>query len=308
MWILDTDALTVLDTHGSPFGTRAFRSAVVATLPDLHDVSFGARARDGTLAAVALIARRRFAESVPPSGYGGVVATRQLASAEIASFVDLASRELRLRRLWIRWLELGPPSGVGRGIGKASVVPIELDEVPSSRYSRLARRSLRRSEEAGTSVVATSSADAFWPVYANAARDWKMRYPEPLVRRLLQTGVARIHAVSVGDRIVASLLTLVNASHWMCWLAAQTDEGRAIAASYRAYDALLAEAHAAGVAAVNLGVSVGGGAEFKQHLGAREFEMREWLSENLSATATRLARRIAGNAVSRARAAKAKIA
>jgi hypothetical protein len=308
MWIPDTDALAVLDTHGSPFSTKAFRSAVVATSPGSHDVSFGARAPDGALAAVALIARRRSAESVPPSGYGGVVATRQLASAEIASFVDLASRELRMRRLWLRWLELDASSYVGRSIGKASVVRIELDEVPSSGYSRLAKRSLRRSKEAGASVTATSSADAFWPVYAHAARKWAMRYPEPLVRRLLQTGVARVHAVSVGGRIVASLLTLVNGSHWMCWLAGQTDEGRAIAASYRAYDALLDEAHAAGVAVVNLGVSVGGGVEFKQHLGAQEVEMRELLNENLSATATRLARQVAGRAVSRARSAKAKIA
>jgi CelD/BcsL family acetyltransferase involved in cellulose biosynthesis len=111
-----------------------------------------------------------------------------------------------------------------------------------------------------------------------------------------------VHAVSLEGRIVSVLYTLVTGSHWMCWLAAQTAEGRAIAASYRAYDALLADAHAAGVAAVNLGVSVGGGSEFKHHLGAREAQMREWSRERVTRSAVRVMRQFAARAVSGAKA------
>jgi hypothetical protein len=69
----------------------------------------------------------------------------------------------------------------------------------------------------------------------------------------------------------------------MCWLAAQTDEGRACSASYLAYDTVLSEALAAGITAVNLGASVG-------HLGAKEVWMREWRHETTAATVARVAR------------------
>ena len=120
-----------------------------------------------------------------------------------------------------------------------------------------------------------------------------MIYPEGLIRRLVGTGVARVHVVQLGDRVVASLLTLISDSHWMCWLAGQTSDGRSIAASYLAYDALLREAQDAGVPAVNLGASVGGGAEFKRHLGAGDVEMFEWRRESLRGRAIRVAAGVA---------------
>jgi hypothetical protein len=74
----------------------------------------------------------------------------------------------------------------------------------------------------------------------------------------------------------------------MCWLAGQSEEGRSIAASYLAYDAVLSEAQTAGITAVNLGASVGGGAEFKRHLGATAVSMREWKHETAPAAAVRM--------------------
>jgi CelD/BcsL family acetyltransferase involved in cellulose biosynthesis len=114
-----------------------------------------------------------------------------------------------------------------------------------------------------------------------------MQYPEPLIRRLVHVGAARVHAVRTDGRVVAVLLTLVGEAHWMCWLAAQTEEGRRIAASYVAYDAVFAEALAAGISFVNLGASVAAGAEFKGHLGAVEAGMREWTRETALAATTR---------------------
>jgi CelD/BcsL family acetyltransferase involved in cellulose biosynthesis len=115
-----------------------------------------------------------------------------------------------------------------------------------------------------------------------------MQYPESLVHQLVDKAVARVHSVRLGERVVASLLTLVSDSHWMCWLAGQSEEGRSIAASYLAYDAVLTEAQASGIAAVNLGASVGGGAEFKRHLGATDVCMREWKHETVPAAAVRI--------------------
>jgi hypothetical protein len=74
----------------------------------------------------------------------------------------------------------------------------------------------------------------------------------------------------------------------MCWLAGQSEEGRTVAASYLAYDAVLTEAQAAGITAVNLGASVGGGAEFKRHLGATDVCVREWKHETVPAAAARM--------------------
>jgi CelD/BcsL family acetyltransferase involved in cellulose biosynthesis len=119
-----------------------------------------------------------------------------------------------------------------------------------------------------------------------------MKYPESLVRQLVDREIARVYSVRVGGRAVASLLTLVSNSHWMCWLAAQTDEGRSCAASYLAYDTVLSEAQTAGIKAVNLGASVGGGAEFKGHLGAADVWMREWRHETTAATIARVARNV----------------
>jgi len=301
VWIADRKAVALLDARGGPFGTKSFRDAVVAADPSWQDVSCGARAEDGTLAAVALLARSHIAESVPPWGYGGVVASRALTSGETLSFLDLAWHQHQFRRLTVRALDLSGSMGYGRRVATASVVQIVDGAPAAARYARLARRSLRRATAAGATVESAASADAFWNVYADAAAGGRrVVYPEGLIRRLVGTGVARVYAVRLGDRVVASLLTLISDSHWMCWLAGQTSEGRSIAASYLAYDALLREAQDAGVPAVNLGASVGGGAEFKRHLGAGDVEMFEWRRESVRARATRFAADVA-SALSRAR-------
>lgn len=301
MWVADREALALLDARGGPFGTKSFRDAVVAADPSWQDVSCGARAEDGALAAVALLARSHTAESVPPWGYGGVVASRALTSDETLSFLDVAWRQHQLRRLTVRTLDLPGSLGYGRRVATASVVQIAAGVPAAARYARLARRSLRRATAAGATVESTASADAFWNVYADAATAGRrVIYPEALIRRLVSTGVARVHVVRLGGRVVASLLTLISDSHWMCWLAGQTSDGRSIAASYLAYDALIREAQDAGVPAVNLGASVGGGAEFKRHLGAGDVAMFEWRRESVRARATRLAAGVA-SALSRAR-------
>jgi hypothetical protein len=188
----------------------------------------------------------------------------------------------RLRRAELRWLDgTGQTPGAGRPLVTASVVVIDPSDPPTSKYARLARRSLKRAVAAGA-VVAKGSADDFWDVYASAAGGWGMQYPELLIRRLVGVGAARVDAVRVDGLVVAALLTLLGGGHWMCWLAAQTDAGRQIAASYLAYDAVFADALAAGIPFVNLGASVGGGAEFKRHLGAVEVGMYEWTKESAS--------------------------
>jgi hypothetical protein len=306
MWTSDTSALTLLETLGSPFSTGGFRAAVVASVPGWRDVSFGARAADGTLAAVALLARGREAESMPPAGYGGVVASRALDTAETRSFLRLVSRTLRVSRIRIRSLERAGTLPVGGRFAAASVVPIDPTRPPAAGYARLAQRSLKRATAAGAIVASPASFDAFWSVYEPAARGRGTPYPAALVHRLIAVGSARAHVVRIGEGAVASLLTLVGGSHWMCWLAGQSDEGRSVAASYLAYDAVLAEARQAGVGAVNLGASFGGGAEFKHHLGATELGMHEWTNETVPVAVARLARSVAAAAVARARAAHAR--
>jgi hypothetical protein len=291
MWAPNADALTLLDLRGGPFSTKAFREAVIATVPRWRDVSFGARNADGTEAAVAILGRARSAESVPPEGYGGVVASRQLKHDETVVFLELASEQLGLPRLRVRSLELAGTPAAGTQVATASVIPIDGTDGPDARYNRLARRSLKRATAAGATVVAADSFEAFWPLYAAAARGWAMRYPESLVRELVDKAVARVHSVRMGEHVVASLLTLVKGSHWMCWLAGQSEEGRSVAASYLAYDAVLTEARAAGITAVNLGASVGGGAEFKRHLGATDVCIREWKHETVPAAAIRVTQR-----------------
>jgi hypothetical protein len=291
MWATDANALTLLDLRGSPFSTQAFRDTVVATVPGWREASFGARKPDGTQAAVALLAGSRGAESVPPEGYGGVVASSGLDGSETLAFLQLATRELAVPRVRIRSLELPGVVPAGKPFATASVIPIDGEEPPAARYARLARRSLKRASDAGATVTGSDSFEAFWPLYSAAAKRWAIRYPESLVRGLVENGVAFVHSVRVADRVVASLLTLKSHSHWMCWLAGQSEEGRSISASYLAYDAVLTEAHAAGIGAVNLGASAAGGAEFKRHLGATDACMREWRHETLRAAAARLALR-----------------
>jgi hypothetical protein len=105
-----------------------------------------------------------------------------------------------------------------------------------------------------------------------------MRYPDELIQRLGWGGLARFYNVNIAGAVVASLMAMTEGSHWMCWLAAQSPAGRSVAASYLAYQAVLADAQAGGVSAVSLGASAphSGGKEFKQRLGAVEVPMVSW--------------------------------
>jgi hypothetical protein len=111
-----------------------------------------------------------------------------------------------------------------------------------------------------------------------------MRYPEALILELGRAGVARFDEVLLGGRVLAGLMTLKATDHWMCWLAAQSSDGRALSASYLAYDKLLGDARGI-VRCVNLGASAPrtGGAEFKRRLGAHERPIYEWSSASLLA-------------------------
>jgi hypothetical protein len=273
-WRRDDSSLSLLDERAGPFSNAEFRAAVVATVDGWRDVSFGAVLADGVRAALPVLARGGTADSVPPSGYGGVAASRPLTTAEEDAFLDLAFAELGERSLEVRTLDLAGTSTAGEPLASAAIVSTAAE--PSAGYSRLTRRSLAKAARAGCSVETSASFDVFWPLYVEASESWAMRYPETLVRELISTGVARVHAVRLRGNPVAVLLTLARGAHWMCWLAGQSSAGRDVAASYLAYDAVLSEAHAAGAPAVNLGASVGGGAEFKQHLGAVPRPMRVW--------------------------------
>jgi Acetyltransferase (GNAT) domain len=288
-WIPDAGALDLLESSGSPFARGAFRQVGVESL-GWHDASFGARDPDGTLAAVPILTRSRMGDSVPPSGYGEIVSTRPLLTEQAQGFLELAFRNLRLRGLSVRLLD--PASDeLGAYLAAASVLRLAEGVPPAKAYSRLSRRSILKASAAGATVEAGAGCEVFWPVYSAASAQWQARYPVGLVRRLIERRIGRVHAVRLDGRPVSVLLTLVQGGHWMCWLAGQTPEGRAVSASYLAYDALFTEAHAAGTPFVNLGASSGSGSEFKQHLGATDCPMRVWTAE----TATGRVRRRAGD-------------
>src|SRR5437868_3814979 len=88
-WRRDDSCLSLLDERGGPFSTDGFRGAVVATVDGWRDESVGAVLDDGTRAALPVLVRDRLADSVPPSGYGGVVASRPLAPEEEDALLGL---------------------------------------------------------------------------------------------------------------------------------------------------------------------------------------------------------------------------
>jgi Acetyltransferase (GNAT) domain len=273
-WTQSDQALEMLDARGGPFERRAFRRAYVAAVPGSRDVTFAASLPDGTLAALALISRGLTADSVPPSGYGTVCATRELSKFELHTFLDAARRNARVLALTGRTVRFDNATNDDM-LGSASV--IRLNEWRS--YSRLASRSLSKATKAGASAFKSSDPLPFLKLYSAASARWKRapRYPKTLVESLAADGSGVFHHVEAGGEVVSSLFTLVAGTHWMCWFAAQNARGRAISASYLAYDALLEEAHGV-VEFVNLGASASasGGAQFKSHLGAFEAPIFAW--------------------------------
>jgi hypothetical protein len=244
----------------------------------MTDLSWGASAADGARAAVALVGSRVQALTVPIEGYGSICSSRPLTAAEATSFLTQARRSVGARRLSFTTVDFGAAGAdlsFARQILTASVV--DADGTPASRYARLTRRSIRRAETAGCSVRTTDDGEAFLGLYERASAQWAMRYPAALILELGRGGVARFDEVLLGGRVVSALLTLRGKDHWMCWLAAQADEGREVAASYLAYDRVFSDASGE-VRWVNLGASAPGtgGAEFKRRLGAVERPICHW--------------------------------
>jgi Acetyltransferase (GNAT) domain len=252
----------------------------------MADLSWGATRRDGTAAAVALLGNSRVADAVPPSGYSTIVASKPLSAAAAESFLTEARRATHTHRLEFRTVAL--PSGepvdwsFAQTSGQASVVEVAPDRDHRDSFRRLALRSVRKAQDAGATVRTTGDARHFLRLYADASAAWSMRYPDALVRRLGEVGVARFDEVWIDGDAVAALMTLRGAAHWMCWLAAQNESGRAVSASYLAYDVVLRDAPAE-VRYVSFGASAPGtqGLEFKRRLGATEVPSYRWAAVDL---------------------------
>jgi hypothetical protein len=284
-WRPDPEALALLDREGGPFESSAYRAALTATLPDMTDMSWGGSGPGGVTAAVALVGSVPLADCVPIDGYGAIRSTRPLTAAEANAFLTTARRHARARRLWFRSVALDDRDwSFASVIGTASVVPVDGEAEPETRYSRLTRRSLGRARAAGCTVAVTHDPEPFLRLYAAASADWDKHYPEALIRALAAAEVARFDDVVRDGDVVASMLTVLGRDHWMCWLAAQSDAGREVAASYLAYDSVFREARGA-VPCVNLGASAPGtgGGEFKRRLGADERPIYQWDTANLVA-------------------------
>jgi hypothetical protein len=298
MWTADTAALELLDSLGGPFERRAYRSVCEREIPRLRDASFGAFARDGTRAAVALLAERRRGESVP-FGYGGIRATRRLEHAEALTLLESARRAAGLMRVTVRALTVEGPIP-GPTIATTAIVP--LDAPPEARLAKKARQSIRRAERGGCRVSSSCVSESFLRLHAVAALTRTAQYPESVIRSLGDLGEARFYDVTVDDEVVSSLAALVRGSHWMYWLAAQNERGRQLEAGYAAVAAMLADAFAAGVPFVNLGASAGlpGVAQFKRRMGATESAVISVVSSTgrdaLLTAGTRTARAITGAA------------
>lgn len=295
-WRPSAAALDLLDSHGGPFESTGYRQALVQTVPGMTDLSWGASTADGLAAAIAVAGSAPQAVAMPIEAYAAIRSSRPLSPSEAISFLTSA-RRATARRLLLRGVELdgdGIDWSFARRIGTASVVPAT-STPPSSRYTRLARRSLRRATTAGCSVRTTRDGYAFIALYREASANWEMHYPEALLLALGRTAVARFDEVVLGERVLAGLMTLEATNHWMCWLAAQSPAGRDLSASYLAYDKVLADA-AGKVLSVNLGASAPGtgGAEFKRRLGAVERPIYEWSASSLFARIAEARVRAAG--------------
>jgi hypothetical protein len=271
-----SDALSLLEVAG-PFESEAFRRAVCDSVPGYSDVSLGATLADGRRVAVALLLSRGMAESLPPHVYGGVRSDSALTADEELALLEEARVAHGAKTIAVRALDADAPLRSGATLAEATIVVTDGPATFRERYSRLARRSLRRAVSHGASVRVDDGADAFLGLYQSASASYAVRYPRDLIQAIVHRGLATAHVVAMDGEAVAGLLTVRGATHWMCWLAAQNARGREVAASYLAYDALFEMAAGAGVPFVNLGASApgSGGKEFKHHLGGVPASMSE---------------------------------
>ncbi len=271
----DERALQLLERSGGPFDLPQYREAWIACFPQYTDVSCGFALGDGTLAALALLAKDGLAESLPLS-YGGVHATRRLHKAEVKAVLELARRRAGVERIHCRSVPLPGAKGTtthhhgGVVGGWTGVVLLSRGTSVEARLRSKGRRALRLAALAGATPSVTSDPEAFLALYAGSSRGHWYRYPEMLIREVCARGLGRLHQVELAGNVVASVLALDRGSHRVAWLAAQSADGRAISAMYLAVKELLSRAARDGVAAVNLGISEGqpGVALFKHRFGA----------------------------------------
>ena len=283
-WIRDDEALTLVDRSGEPFNAPGYRRAWTQALPGWSDVSFGARAPDGTQAAIAALRGRRSAESLP-LGYGGIVASRSLERHEASSFLRAARRAARADDLRARAVPIDPPLDQlhvgGRVIAWTSVVHLDPNLPADARLTKKARQTIARATRAGgIARAASDDPEPFLRLYDRASREWSTLYPAELLRHLAQAGRLRLYDTELNGVVEASAVALIGERHWMYWLAAQSDAGRAAEFGYLALAGLIADAHAAGAGAVNLGSSVGlhGVARFKRWFGGTDVPVLEYRS------------------------------
>lgn len=280
-WRPQPHALALLDDFGGPFDQQAYRDSWVEAFPEWRDASFGGELADGTQAAVSLLQRGRVVESMPHA-YGTIVASRQLGEREIRSFLQAARTSCGAGEMVCRSVPLRPGPGtchVGSIVrGWTSVVYVEKSGDLASRFTKNARRSMRKAADAGAEIVETRDPDGFLPLYAAASTRHWMRFPDALIRSLARGGVARFFDVRLGERCVMSVMVLTSGNHWMDWLAAQDSRGRSIDANYMAVGEVLAAAQRHAVPAVNLGISLGmpGVAHFKRQFDTVEVPLVEY--------------------------------
>jgi Acetyltransferase (GNAT) domain len=258
-WILDSESLALLETSGSPFNAEAYRRAWTDSGLGWSDVSFGARAPDGTQAAIALLRRGMVAQSLP-LGYGGVVASRPLKPNELETFLRTARSNAGVREIQARSVLISPTEAdsAASRIATTSVLYFTTGIPVGDGLSKKAAQAIARARRAGGAAQpASSDPRPFLCLYLDASSQWVTRYPEPVLVFLAAAGLLKLFDVTLDGAVEASAAGLVGRGHWMYWLAAQSSAGRSAELGYLALAALLENAQAAGAAAVNLGASEG---------------------------------------------------
>lgn len=276
------DALVLLERQGGPFEHPEVRDALRAAYPEWREASYGARLRDGTLAAVALLCDGPRAISLPHN-HGGVHATRRLYGPEIRDLLRAARRSAGAHTIVVRSVIPGVGGDAalhlgGRVAGWTSVVHLDAGVDPQTRCARLARKAIRRAREHGAIAAPSADPGGFLALYRTSGEHHWLRYPDALVRDLARRGRALFFDVRLDGQVVSSVVALRGASHWTAWLAAQGEQGRAVGGNYLATAAMLAHARSLHVRAVDLGTSVGmpGVALFKRRFGAVDVPLQEF--------------------------------
>jgi hypothetical protein len=157
-----------------------------------------------------------------------------------------------------------------RVLAWTSVLYLDPNAPADARLTKKGRQAIARAHRlGGSSGEASDNPEPFLELYDRASHDWSMRYPFDVLRQLADEGLLRLFYAEIDGVVEASAAALRGQRHWMYWLAAQSDAGRAAELGYVALAALVAGAHGAGAGAVNLGASADlpGVALFKRRFG-----------------------------------------